>query len=391
MSRLPFKQLQDGAQSISGTGIIILEPSSIVRIDTATIVNLADIVNKEYVDINILALTASNGLTKTGVDTKLGGTLTVDTNLALDSFTLGITGEGNLNTEITFPTSIDSIFDQTGADLFGLKALVPLPNGVNGKGIMYVEDASNFIDSNAARILAGNLSDFGLPGTGTAISIGVGDFSGNIADNILAMFTDYAAGESTIYAGTTGYDSGNSMIVLSADHNDDIIYSGLQLRIGGPTGNKAVILHNDNWSVQDDVNSTGYRFPWANGTAGQVLADDGNGSHDLEWVDLDQVSPFTVVTDAATITWDASTTPNGSITLGGNRTLNDPTGLVNGRTYNLVIKQDFNGFRILTFGLIYKWSGGVAPTLSTGSKATDFFTFIYDGTNLYGNAILNFS
>lgn len=50
MSRLKFKQLADGSQSISGTGIITLASGSILRIDTATISNDADIVNKEYVD-----------------------------------------------------------------------------------------------------------------------------------------------------------------------------------------------------------------------------------------------------------------------------------------------------------------------------------------------------
>ena len=50
MSRIAFRQLQDGLQSISDSGIITLEANSIFRIDTSTISNIKDIVNKEYVD-----------------------------------------------------------------------------------------------------------------------------------------------------------------------------------------------------------------------------------------------------------------------------------------------------------------------------------------------------
>jgi hypothetical protein len=36
-----------------------------------------------------------------------------------------------------------------------------------------------------------------------------------------------------------------------------------------------------------------------------------------------------------------------------------------------------------------KWSGNVAPTQTTGAK-TDVYTFVYDGTNIYGSVVQNF-
>jgi hypothetical protein len=37
-----------------------------------------------------------------------------------------------------------------------------------------------------------------------------------------------------------------------------------------------------------------------------------------------------------------------------------------------------------------KWSGGAAPTMTTGAK-TDIYTFIYDGTDVFGSAVQNMS
>jgi hypothetical protein len=106
------------------------------------------------------------------------------------------------------------------------------------------------------------------------------------------------------------------------------------------------------------------------------------------------ITAFVSLTDAANIAWntsEAALAKNATVTLGGSRILDNPTGLLSGRTYNLIVKQDATGGRTLTFGSVFKWAGGTAPTLSTGANEIDIFTFIYDGTNLYGSAVLNFS
>ena len=102
------------------------------------------------------------------------------------------------------------------------------------------------------------------------------------------------------------------------------------------------------------------------------------------------VNVFTSLTDAANISWDALN-DNAKVTLAGSRTLDNPTNLVSGRTYNLIVTQDATGTRLLNYGSIFKWQGGTVPTLSTAANAIDIFTFIYDGTNLYGSVIQNFS
>lgn len=91
------------------------------------------------------------------------------------------------------------------------------------------------------------------------------------------------------------------------------------------------------------------------------------------------------LTDAATINWNLSTAQVAKLTIGGNRTLANPTNMVDGGTYILRITQDGTGSRTLAYGTAYKWPGGTAPVLSTTAGAVDIITFVSDGTNMYGN------
>lgn len=83
------------------------------------------------------------------------------------------------------------------------------------------------------------------------------------------------------------------------------------------------------------------------------------------------------LTDAATIATDASQGNHFTVTLGGNRTLGNPTNLVNGQILNWKVKQDGTGSRTLAFGSMFKWPGGTAPTLTTTAGARDFIAGQY--------------
>jgi hypothetical protein len=108
------------------------------------------------------------------------------------------------------------------------------------------------------------------------------------------------------------------------------------------------------------------------------------------------VTPATLYTtqtlaDGATINWDLSLGAMATVTLGGNRALANPTNLVAGASYILIVKQDGSGTRTLSFGSTYKFPEGIDPTLSTGANAVDIIAFLSDGTSLYGSLQANFS
>jgi hypothetical protein len=96
-------------------------------------------------------------------------------------------------------------------------------------------------------------------------------------------------------------------------------------------------------------------------------------------------TPTQTLTDQATVTWDANASAVAVLTLGGNRTIAAPTNLVDGGTYILRLYQDGTGSRTVTWNSVFKWPGGVAPTLSTAASSKDIVFFTSDGTNLYGN------
>lgn len=102
------------------------------------------------------------------------------------------------------------------------------------------------------------------------------------------------------------------------------------------------------------------------------------------WVAVDGTQ---ILTDAATIAWDASLGSQAEVTLGSNRTMGAPTNLIAGRYYLVVVKQDATGSRTLAWDAVFKWVGGTAPTLTTTASAVDMFYFYSpDGTNLYSVA-----
>jgi hypothetical protein len=92
------------------------------------------------------------------------------------------------------------------------------------------------------------------------------------------------------------------------------------------------------------------------------------------------------LTDGTTINWDASLGRVATVTLGGNRTMAAPTNLKVG-TYILYVVQDGTGGRTLTWNSAFKWTAAVAPPLTTTANARDIFSFVSDGTNLYGSFI----
>ena len=93
-------------------------------------------------------------------------------------------------------------------------------------------------------------------------------------------------------------------------------------------------------------------------------------------VDGGIAATITTLTDGATITPDFAVSNNFSVTLGGNRTLANPTNLVAGQSGSIFIVQDGTGSRTLAYGSSYKFIGGTAPTLTTTASAVDRIDYI---------------
>ena len=81
------------------------------------------------------------------------------------------------------------------------------------------------------------------------------------------------------------------------------------------------------------------------------------------------------LTDAASIALDLATGNNFTVTLAGNRTLENPTNAVAGQTGQMYVIQDGTGSRTLAFGSNYKFPNGTAITISTSTSSVDLLVF----------------
>jgi hypothetical protein len=93
-----------------------------------------------------------------------------------------------------------------------------------------------------------------------------------------------------------------------------------------------------------------------------------------------QRGSVSALTDGATITPDFAVANNFSVTLGGNRTLANPTNLVAGQSGVIKLTQDGTGSRTLAFGSYWDFAAGTAPTLTTTANAVDILAYYVDST-----------
>ena len=94
-----------------------------------------------------------------------------------------------------------------------------------------------------------------------------------------------------------------------------------------------------------------------------------------------QRGSITALTDGATITPDFAVANNFSVTLGGNRTLANPSNLTAGQSGSIFVSQDGTGSRTLAYGSSWDFAGGTAPTLSTAASAVDRIDYVVRTTS----------
>jgi hypothetical protein len=82
------------------------------------------------------------------------------------------------------------------------------------------------------------------------------------------------------------------------------------------------------------------------------------------------------LTDASTITPNLAESNVFTVTLGGNRTMANPTNIVAGQAGSIFLVQDGTGSRTLSWGSYWDFIGGTAPTLTTTAGAVDRIDYV---------------
>ena len=107
------------------------------------------------------------------------------------------------------------------------------------------------------------------------------------------------------------------------------------------------------------------------------------GNFVLRASSVETASALVALTDGANVAVDWDAAINFTLTLGGNRTLDNPTNGQPGTWRQLIVTQDGTGSRTITWGSQYRFSGGTDPVLSTAANAVDTFAIFCRTTGLF--------
>ncbi|MFM8269096.1 MAG: hypothetical protein ACKN9V_02820 [Pseudomonadota bacterium] len=158
----------------------------------------------------------------------------------------------------------------------------------------------------------------------------------------------------------------------------------------------------DDWAVIQDINLTGAKdfalYQKSTSTNRFYVSPTGN-------VGFSTVSPIATVdvsgtfntskanvvsqtlTETSPLVWNTVSGRVATLSLTGNITINNPINLKVG-TYVLIVINTSDGTKNITWaGDKFKWTAGVTPPASNANNARDIYSFIYDGTYMYGAQI----
>lgn len=177
-------------------------------------------------------------------------------------------------------------------------------------------------------------------------------------------------GDITVTAGVWAIDAGAVSLAKMAN-----LAAGRF--IGNNTGGAAAPIALTAAQVTAALKATAAEFQ--NNTADKVLTPDN------AW----GAAAYVALTDAATIAVDLATLINGTVTLGGNRTLGAPSNMKAGQTGLIVITQDGTGTRTLAYNAAWKFAAATAPVLSTAAGKRDllFYEVLPGAATVFGNLI----
>jgi hypothetical protein len=209
--------------------------------------------------------------------------------------------------------------------------------------------------------------------SGLAITGGTAGFTTVTGTTVTGTTANFVTVSGTTVTGTT------ANFVSGVFTNLEITTSGSLSFEGATADNFETFLN-----VVDPTVDRTITLPDATGTVALLSA--------VQSYSAAQRGTISALTDGATITADFAVANNFSVTLGGNRTLANPSNQTAGQSGCIWITQDGTGSRTLAYGSQWDFTGGTAPTLSTAAAAVDCLVYaVQSSTKITASLITNLS
>jgi hypothetical protein len=222
-----------------------------------------------------------------------------------------------------------------------------------------------YLGFNAVSGFTGNFIDCHVAGGASLFSV---DRNGRIACNnginVQGSGGIALGGTNAITVNTTGglTATGSAWSVNASSNFNVSLCTGTStgtVAIGGGSG--SVSVSSTTWNVTTAGAASGLTTIAASGT---IYSSGGTIG-----------SPTFALTDAASISLDLSKGNSYSVTLGGNRTLANPTNATAGTAFRVSFKQDGTGSRTMSFGANYDTAGFTQLT-GTANKIQEVYFFV---------------
>jgi hypothetical protein len=302
----------------------------------------------------------------------------------------------SVTTATITPGSISAMPDPTGTGVaIKNSATTSITRSITGTASNITVSNGDGISGNPTIDLATVNANTGSFGSGTQIPVITAESKGRIT--AITTATNAPNQISSTITSTRGafYYLGASNPVLSAINCP----TGQIIASGGPGADPSCISASGTGTVTSITQGAGLVFSASPLTAAGTISADVASTSNI-WSESSNkmidaagaASSLALVglSDAATIAVDFNTLINGSVTLGGSRTLGNPTnasGAV-GRCGRIYFTQDATGSRTLSYSSNWKFPAGVAPTLSTTPAAVDMLSYCVR-TSTAIDAVLN--
>lgn len=306
----------------------------------------------------------------------------------------GISGGGDLSADRTLSVTNDTTTQRVrvskAGTLTGTRQELNLVEGTNVTITETDNAGSNRVDVtiNAANQTAPDAS----AGTKGIVQL-TNDFGGTAtAPTVVAT---HLSAPLPILQGGTGQTTNTAAFDALAPNTTlgDIAYRGASSNVrlpGNTTATKQFLIQTGNGSVsaapawgavaEADVTNLASDLAAKEATANKGAASGYASLNSATRVPPAQLGQALVaLTDAATITVDASLSNQFSVTLGGNRTLGNPSNAFNGQCIMFSIKQDGTGSRTLTLDTKYRFGTDITSlTLSATAGKADLLGVRYN-------------